>query len=646
LIVRAPVALEHFQRVEDRFKMIAPLIEIGRLRKAERFPCSMPDGKEVRNWGEAEKWCSSQSKLSTKTIRREYEKFKKNGQGALLRKQRKDRGSAGFFPAHPKAAWLVAYLYLECKQSCRAAFEAMIRDADLIEVSSVDLPSYETVRKWLNSMPEALKVYAREGRKHYRERMAPYLKHGHVDVYANQVWVGDHGIHDVECANDCFDDVESGAPIRIRLSAMLDFRSRMVVGATWCWEGSSRAIAACMRRGISKFGPPEHLYVDNGRDYRKVARGARPGYLTGPSRSPDEWLKKELDSIEATGFCARLNIAVTHCIPHHPQSKCIERFFRTVHERFDKVWPTYTSGDPFTRPDSTGVAMVVHRRLLKAGHASQSKHPKASQFILACLAWIEEYNNTAHDGEGMEGATPRQVFYANLNPRQGPAPDAGILALLMADHEKRLVRECTVTLNKHRYEPVDQTGWAVMHGLNEHEVMVAHDPTAPEAAAAFDLDGNFLAWLECERLARFAPGDAAVQARIADSMATRRRLEKGTGEIVAAISKAARANGARTPLEAMAERLSLGAGETGADVVTQRNPRRSANESSYRTSVTPAEAARMLLRDSNCAPEPSGPVPGELTDKLTEILRRRDKTAKDDERFEDAPVCSRLEGCA
>ena len=55
-----------------------------------------------------------------------------------------------------------------------------------------------------------------------------------------------------------------GAPIRIRLSAMIDYRSRLFVGASWAWEGRSRAIAATMRRAIYPARPPEQSYVDNG----------------------------------------------------------------------------------------------------------------------------------------------------------------------------------------------------------------------------------------------------------------------------------------------------------------------------------------------------------------------------------------------
>jgi hypothetical protein len=84
-------------------------------------------------------------------------------------------------------------------------------------------------------------------------------------------------------------------------------------------------------------------------------------------------------------------------------------------------------------------------------------------------------------------------------------------------------------------------------------------------------------------------------------MATRRRLEKGNRQAIEVITRAARANGARSPLEAMATRLQLSAGESGTDLITQRRPHLAPQEST--------EPKNTL-------------VPGEAADRLAEILRR------------------------
>ena len=562
------------RQAESRLQIIAPLVNFEACAPGCRM-LRLRSGEAVTSFSRMVEFVSENStpRISTSTLYNWLRAYKDGGRPALADRQRSDKGTSRFFQEHRKAAWLAAYLYLDERMSVRVAHEAILRDLPLLEVDPGDAPSYETVRAFLKSMPAALTVYARQGKKAYRERMAAYLRRGYTDVFSNQILVGDHMIHDVECANDLFDNVEWGAPIRIRLSAMIDYRSRMVAGASWAWEGSSRAIAATLRRTIIQHGPPEHIYVDNGKDYKKVARGAMPGYLKESPLAPPQWWRNELDEIAHTGFLARLGIAVTHCIPHHPQSKHVERFFRTLHERFDRCWPTYTSGNPFTRPDATSVAMMDHRRLVKAGRAAESRHPLASVFILGCLAWFEEYNSTPHSGEGMDGGTPLEVFNSCRNPNQRPAPDPAALALLMLDRQARQVRECAVTLNKHRYVPTDAAGWTTLHQWNEREILVAFDASMPETVDALDLDGNFLATLQTEQLVRFAPGDAKTQAQIGESFRIRRGLEKATRETLTTISRVARTNGAQSPLEAMATRLQLNAGETGVDLITQRKPR-------------------------------------------------------------------------
>jgi hypothetical protein len=136
--------------------------------------------------------------------------------------------------------------------------------------------------------------------------------------------------------------------------------------------------------------------------------------------------------------------------------------------------------------------------------------------------------------------------------------------------------------------------------------VVAYDPNDWECAAALDVDGCFLAWLRVEDLVRFAPGNERTQQQIADSFKTRRGLEKATRETLSTIGRVARSNGAQSPLEAMASRLSLPGDVTG--IVTQRKHR--------------------------FAPETLEPTndlqPGELTDRLTAALLRRNGACSSD----------------
>jgi hypothetical protein len=247
--------------------------------------------------------------------------------------------------------------------------------------------------------------------------------------------------------------------------------------------------------------------------------------------------------------------------------------------------------------------MAEHRKLMRHGRVAESDHPKASVFIAACLAWMEEYADTPHSGIGMDGATPRQVFEANLNPNQKPAPDAATLALLLAEHAQRKVHECEVRLDKRRYIPVNNVGWEILHDCNERDILIAYNPNDYETAAALDLEGHFLAELQLKEHVRFAPYDLHTQSQIADSMSQRRHLEKNTREKLQSISRVARQNGAQTPLEAMTSRLRLPANTDLTDVVTQRDARLSLKDNNQQPErpPTPAEAARMFLEKQKYA---------------------------------------------
>jgi hypothetical protein len=586
-------------QAEKRLAALEPILQFPD-NPGRYAALKLADGRPVTSIERMIEYVAAMSNQSTRTIKRWLATYRAGGFAALADRIRTDKGQSRWFNHHYQAAVLAAYLFLNERQSVTFVCEQIERDQAQLAIEPSNLPSRETVRNFLSQqISPAMKALAREGQREYRERMAPYIRRGYVDVFANQIWVGDHMIHDVEVSNDLFDDAELGAPVRLRLSAMLDYRSRKLVGATWAWEGSSRAIAATMRRAILQFGPPEGVYVDNGKDYVKVAKGARRGcepFLQESPLAPENWWQTELEAIERTGFLARLGISVTHCIPRHPQSKHVERFFRTLHTRFDSIHSTYTSGSPATRPDSTELAMMQHRRLFKKGRVAESKHPLASSFILGCLSWIEEYNATPHQGEGMDGRTPNEVFESDLNPNQKPTPEPATLALLMADYKARQVCECAVTVNKRRYtaRPEDRMAWAAMHEYNEREILVAFDPGDPECAAALTMDGHFIAWLEAEQFVRFAPSDSKTQSQIGQSMEIRRGLEKATRSTLKAIAGAARANGAQSAQEMLYGRLQIPA--TTGEVISQRKPRLRADKPAE-APMTSAQAARSILED-------------------------------------------------
>jgi putative transposase len=554
---RLPVSVDDLDEIQTKCEILRDLIDFkGPVLLDGKIRCTKSQVAEciAQRVGHAVSWVWKQLK--------DWEN------GELQRKPRSDKGKSRFFDRYPDAAKLAAYVYLTQRQSITIAYEAIMRDRETLEIPEGELPSYTTVRTWLKAIPPVYQTLAREGRRAYRERMAPYVSRDHDSAASNEIWVSDHMIHDVEVQNDCFNDAPMGTPIRLRFTALLDWHSRYLVGWSWAWEGSSRSIATALRHAVLQYGPSAMLYCDNGKDYLKVAKGAMPGYLRS-EMEPADWYADELQRIEDLGVIARLGMAVQHCIVRHPQSKHVERFFRTLHERFDKKFPTYTGGSPATRPDFTAEAMAHHRKLLRIGRTDRSLHPPASVFMAMATAWIDEYHSRKHRGDSMRGRTPAEVFEQDRWNVSLPTPQPQDLALLMMERERRGVRECAVMLNKRRYIGCDETARAIMHELNECEVIVAYDPLDLETAAILDVNGRLLTMATAEKL---LPQSAEAKDAIAESMAERRSLEKQTAQTIAAIGAAARAKGAVTEVEHLARKVHILPMAVG-DHITQRQVR-------------------------------------------------------------------------
>jgi hypothetical protein len=534
---------------------------------------------------------SAEHRASKRTLFRWQRLYREGGLPALADRQRSDKGQSRWFESNEKAAWVAAYFHFVCRQSYSGVYDALLRYCrDGLQMPDEDLPCRRTVQNFLTSAPPFLRTYALEGRREYQNRMSPYLDRDYYDLAPNEAWVSDHMIHDVEVMNDCFGELEWGAPLRLRATAFEDYRSRYIVGIGWSTQESSRGIATALRRALEKYDAPQLVQFDNGKDYRKVARGA--------VRAADPSAERAIEQIERTGIIARIGAQVTHCLPHHPQAKPIERMFGTFHQ-FDRSWHQhYTGGAPHLRPDATSAAMMMHRRLTRHGRVAESTHPPASFFIALALEWIEEYHQRAHSGRGMDGCSPAQIYAEReLGTVQ---TDPAALALLLDEHRRLKVRECAVEWTpvpkggSRRYTFFDEASRQSLHALNETEVVVAWDPADLDAVAILDDAGHFLTWAKPAGYMRMDPADPETRKKIAQSMSDRRHLEKQTRGVLESIARTARSIGARTPVEALAERTSLA--PIIESTLTHRSPKPKPQPDA-KAPMTAAEIATAFWRD-------------------------------------------------
>jgi len=516
----------------------------------------LQDGRKVLSASAMVEYLAHTHQRSGRTIWRWCKAFREEGLPGLARGARKDKGKSRFFEKHQKAAAVAASLYLDDhRRGMRGIHRLLCEQADVLEIAADDLPSYETVRDWLSNkrgqmrvgaftITPAMRILAREGLRPYQNRCAPYITRQYVDVCANQIWCSDGKICDVEVWNDCFAEITYGVPLRLRFTGIQCFRSRKLVGWSFSPVESSLSIATAMRGALERFGPPEIFYVDNGKAFKKVGRGAEDGAAS--ENTADH------SCIETDGILAWLGIKPQYCLPYHGQSKPIERAWRTIKEQFEIECPAYTGGKPELRPDSTTVAMVRHRKLLKMGpaHLRHSEHLPASAFMALFAAYIDKYNNSPHGGEGMDNRTPNEVFASEIWPEQRPAPGPAELAMAMAKRDVRTVKECAVVLGGRRYIGDDELAAKALHDRAEQKVIIAYDPNDCSGLAVLDLHGCYLCWAKPEVK---QPQSPAAADAVAAMIAQRKRLQNQTQDDIAQVRRLGGETGVRPALEVLAE---------------------------------------------------------------------------------------------
>ncbi|MEZ2347404.1 hypothetical protein [Terriglobus sp. RCC_193] len=580
----------------ERREVLAPLLDWINYPD-KRLGLRLLSGAAVRTQTDMIQWLAEQRGMSDSTVKRMLKRYREGGEANLAKKPRKDAGQSRFFSEHPDAAALVAFTgYADGTHvSARAAERALRQQGWRLGLGLADLPSYDTIRRFLDAADKDLKELARKGEKKYGDIVMPYLQRAYTE-YANQVWIADTMKADVFTQNDVFDWIPKNQKIRLQLSAIVDYRSRYFVG--WCWgvEESSVPIGAALRNAVLAHGPAEQFYCDNGKAYRKVARGALRGHMVQPGADLTTIFDDISEMEMRLGILARLGMSVTHCIPNHPQSKHVERQFRTVHEQYDTMWTkAYTGGAPHLRPEISGHTMAHHDKAVKDGEPERSHLPLASDYIKGFSAWVDWHHQQPMDAEGMDRRSPAEVFKAERNPRQRPRPLAVELAGTFEERAIRSVIRGGIDMHGERYIAAydDAHATSVMLALSggsddRSKVQVLYDSLDRSSVAIADERGRVLCVLVKQEKLNFAPHDQETQAKIAQGMQRARGSLRASKDKLASIQRTGRILGAKTRLELLAENVPTTPGPDIAGLITQpKQPRK----------IAPQAAAPMCAHD-------------------------------------------------
>ncbi len=259
------------------------------------------------------------------------------------------------------------------------------------------VPSQATVNRFIMTLPKAAVVLAREGPKAWRAKMEPKCHRDLNALAPNEYWCGDHREMDVFVRSD---DRDGAKIFRPWLTAWLDLRTRTCVGHVLRLVPNSDGIALALRAGILRFGVPQELYIDNGKDYRCE-------YLNGKTvTSRNVALSADVTDTLSPGVLSPLGVAITHANPYQAWSKPIEPWFSHTFPEWEKSLPGYCGQNGKARPEKLADE-------IKRGHLFTM-----AEFAARIAERIETYHHTEHS---VLGVTPlaawREVEIVRPNPR-------------------------------------------------------------------------------------------------------------------------------------------------------------------------------------------------------------------------------------
>ncbi len=321
--------------------------------------------------------------LSRRTLYRKWNSYIMEGEASLA----DGRGKHGNHNYKMTREIFDVFEYYYLNENKPSIKQCMRETALYFEGQEIELPCYTTFKRSAEKIPKAIKLYFREREKVFIDKCAPYIKRMYEDLESNDIWVADNHTFDIMVEKE-------GKPVRVYLTAFMDVRSRKMMG--WCVTDapSSDATIYALKKGCEKFGVPRSIYTDNGREFLFHDLGEN-GFRKK---------RKNGEKLKLPSILDDLGIEFRTALPRNARGKGIERAFYTVKEQFSKLFESYTGGTILERPDR-----------LKKVVKSRKGLPNIEELIQYVDIYIEGwYNKQTHEGAGMKGKCPDEIFTENL----------------------------------------------------------------------------------------------------------------------------------------------------------------------------------------------------------------------------------------
>lgn len=234
-------------------------------------------------------------------------------------------------------------------------------------------------------IPEQAIYLARYGEAAWNRKYASYVERDYSNILAGSYWVSGHAQIDIAVTvgeKVCFPWVTVFRDIKTSkwLGWLLHFESP-----------NSDHIFQSFYYAVLAFGLPDHVLIDNGKDYRC----------------------KNFALDKNKSMLAQLGIEVHYALPYNPQTKPVERDFLKIKNLLSKHFVGYRGGNVVERPEKL-------KKEIKEGKllTFDEFKPLFDDFIVNVL------NKLPSKGKVLKGRCPDEVFAAEFQVKKTVTKDA------------------------------------------------------------------------------------------------------------------------------------------------------------------------------------------------------------------------------
>ena len=363
-----------------------------------------------------------------------------------------------------------------------------------------EIPNYSAFyRRMQREMPECVKVLGRKGHKAYSDRCAPYIHRTYEDIASNEWWIADNHTFDVMVRD------RDGKLHRPYLTAFLDARSGIFTGWHITDNPCSDATLVALRKGILRYGIPDNIYVDNGREFLTFDIGG----LGHRKKKP----KDGVELFEPPGVFKRLGIQMTNAIVRNAKAKIIERRFLDVKNDLSRLFETYTGGNVLEKPERLKTV------LKKDAVYTDEEFREYVEMVLEYYFNLQEYNGAVTKDRGK---LKMDVFNEHLYRKRTASAEELHLMLMRSSRPQKVGRRGVhLDISGTHIDYWNDDFLFLMQGQT---VYFRYDPDDLSEVRIYDLEDRYLMSVPADNTAVLSYNSSKEEVKAA--MAKTRRLER------------------------------------------------------------------------------------------------------------------------